>query len=104
MQEVEEVHNLLYREGRTGLLAIAKGRVGNKEFFGRGDRDDLMVEIDAADLIIGENVALQVGLGHVLQGISPELGVLMVQDPAFIIPLGHGLTLWEKIFPPELLR
>jgi hypothetical protein len=58
MQEVEEIDDLLHGKGGTGLLAIPKGRISNKDFFGRGDGDDFVVEIDPTDFIVGENIAL----------------------------------------------
>jgi hypothetical protein len=48
-----------------------------------------MIEIDPADLVVGEDVPLQVRFGNISQVVLPEAGVFMIQDPPGGIPSCH---------------
>jgi hypothetical protein len=87
-----EVGDLLDRVGRSCLLAVAEGRVGDEDLLGRAHHDELVVEHDTADLVVGEDVFLEVRLVHVLDFIAPEFRVLVIEDPLFLVPLGHDMS------------
>ena len=57
-----EIDNLLDSIGRSGLLAVPEGGVGDEDLLRRIDRHDLVVEIDPAHLVIGEDILLEIRL------------------------------------------
>ena len=68
MEHVEEVDNLLHRVGRPGLLPVPKSGIGNKDLFGRIDEDEFVVELDPADLVVGKDTPVEVGLLDIQEG------------------------------------
>ena len=86
---LEQVADLLDRIGRPGLLAVPEGRVGDEDVLGGAHRDELVIEDDAADLFVGEDVFLEVRLIDVLHLIAPEFRVLVIEDLLFLVPFCH---------------
>ena len=68
----EEIDDLLDRVRRPGLLTVTEGGVGNENVFRGVDRDDLVVEIDPAYLVVWEDLLLEIGLVNVDQVVPPE--------------------------------
>jgi len=67
VQEVEHLGHLLDRIRRPGLLAVTEGCVGDEHGIGRAGDEECIVEFDAADMRIWENVAVQFGFDAVVQ-------------------------------------
>ena len=84
-----EIGDLLDRVRGACLLAVTEGRVRDEDVLGGAHRDELVIEDDPAHLVVGEDVLLQVGLVDVLHLVAPEFRVLVIEDPLFLIPLGH---------------
>ena len=93
-----EIHDLLDGVRGSCLLSVAEGRIGYEDLLRGTDRDDLVVEIDPAYLVIGEHILLEVGFFDVLEIELPELGMLVVQHLLIPIPFCHVST------PPVFLR
>ena len=68
--QLEDVHDLLDRIGLYRLLTVAECGIGDPDILGHSDGNAAMVERDTRNVGIGINVAVQVGLRHVLQRIS----------------------------------
>ena len=79
-EEIKNLKYLFHRIRGPGLLAVPKGGVGDPELIGRVDGYKLVVEVDPADFLVGENIPLEVGLGNIFQVILPEAGMFVVQD------------------------
>ena len=68
MKHVEEVDDLLHRIRRPGLLPVPEGGIGNKDLFGRIDKDEFVVEFDPANLVVGKDTPVEVGLLDIQKG------------------------------------
>jgi hypothetical protein len=93
VQEVEDVADLLQGVGRSGLLAVAEGRVRDEDRIGRPAHDHDVVEADPADVLVREELPEELG----------ALGVLDVKVGAGLLRLekAHlnrllGIDTWEK--------
>ena len=84
-----EIHDLLDGVRGPCLLSVAEGRIGYEDLLRGIDRDDLVVEIDPAYLVIGEHILLEIGLFDVLEIELPELRMLVVQHLLIPVPFCH---------------
>jgi hypothetical protein len=71
-------------------LSVPEGGVGDEHIFRGIDRHDLMVEIDPANLVIGEDVLLEIRLHDILEIELPELRMLVIQNLLVLVPFCHG--------------
>ena len=67
--ELVDVDDLIHGVGLHGLLTIAKGSIGDPDFFRHAHRHTAMVKCDLGNGTIGINITLQIGFCHILQGI-----------------------------------
>src|SRR5205823_6406641 len=65
VQQVVEMDDLLDGVWSSGLLTIAKGRVGNPDIRGQGQRHGFRLEADRRDAIVGKVLAQQIRLGAI---------------------------------------
>ena len=98
VEEIKKVDDLLDGEGGAGLLSVPKRGIGDETVGGGRNRKNFVVKIDPANLVIREDRPLQVGFRHILQGVAPKPGMLMIQNPALGIPLGHSNFPQTKMF------
>ena len=77
-----QVDDLLYGERRGGLLPVAEGGVRDPYLRRHIHRDVTVVEHDLRDLVIGIEVAEQLGLGDVLQFVV--ILILFEEVPALV--------------------
>ena len=68
MLQVEKPHNLIHREGRGRLLAVAEGCVGQPDLPCRLHGHNPVVKGRLGDRFIVEQMAEEVRLRHILQG------------------------------------
>ena len=66
VKHLEYHFDLLDRIGGPGLLAVPKGGIRYEYIVSRVDRQELVVEIDARDLIVWKNIPHQVGFVQIL--------------------------------------
>src|SRR4030042_4021594 len=84
MKHVEEVGDLLYRIRRPGLLAVAEGRVRDENLVRRIDKNELFVELDATDLIVRKEMAIEIRLLDIKErklapgALAPECSLLSI--------------------------
>ena len=94
--ELEQIDDLLHRKGRGRLLPVAESSIGNPDFRGHIHGNVAVVEHHFRNLLVGINVAEQLGLGHVLQLIV--IFILFEQVFAFV-EVNHGLEdLLDELF------
>jgi hypothetical protein len=60
MEHLIEVHNLFHGIRWHGLLSIPKSGIGDEDFFRRINEDKFIIKFHPANLIIGENTAVEV--------------------------------------------
>ena len=82
VQQIEDARDLFDRVGRAGLLAVAEGGVRDEHGLGRAGDEEGVVEFDAADMRIRENVPVQFGLGRIVerQGAGSVFGIQQAHD------------------------
>ena len=84
-----EIDDLLDAVGGPRLLAVTERRIRDEHIRRGVERHDLVVEIDPAHLIIGENILLQVRLRDVLQVKLPEPCMLVIENSPVLVPYSH---------------
>lgn len=67
VEQVVDAGDLLDGIRGSGLLAVTEGCVGDEHGIGRAGDEECIVEFDAADMRIWENVAVQFGFDAVVQ-------------------------------------
>ena len=94
--QLVQIDDLLHGKGRGGLLPVAEGGIGDPDLRGHVHGDVAVVENHLRDLLVGINVAEQLGFGHVLQLIV--VFILFEQVFAFV-EVDHGLkNLLDELF------
>ena len=101
-KQLIDVDDLVNGVGLHGLLTVPQGGVGDPDLLGHGHGHAPVVEGHLGDGAVGVDVALQIGLRHVLEGIF--IGFLFQQ-----IGLGgnfeHGFRLLSKdVFMYECIQ
>jgi len=71
------------------LLPVPESRVGNKHVLCRIDRDDPVVEIDPADIVIGKDILLEVRLRNLLEIKFPKVRMLVIEYLFVFVPFCH---------------
>ena len=85
--ELVKIDDLLDREGRGGLLAVAEGGVRHPDLIGHIHGNMAVVEGDLGDGLVVEELAIKVGLLDVLELIAVD-GIL--QKVRFIVVNDHA--------------
>ena len=67
VEQIVDTGDLLDGIRGSGLLAVTEGCVGDEHGIGRAGDEECIVEFDAADMRIWENVAVQFGFDAVVQ-------------------------------------
>ena len=67
VQQIVDAGDLLDRIRRAGLLAVAEGGVRDEHRISRTGNEKRIVEFDAADVAVWEDVAVEFGFGAVVQ-------------------------------------
>src|SRR4030042_4402096 len=62
MKHVEEIENLLYRIRRSGLLPVPESGISDEDLFRRIDKDEFVIELHPANLIIWKDASIEVWL------------------------------------------
>ena len=84
-----EIDDLLDAVGGPRLLAVTERRIRDEHIRRGVERHDLVVEIDPAHFIIGENILLQIRLRDVLQVKLPEPCMLVIENLPVLVPYSH---------------
>jgi hypothetical protein len=71
VEHIEKLHDLFYRIGGPGLLAIPKCGIGDKYLFGWIDKDEPVIEFHPGDLLIRENMPIKFGFLDIQKGELP---------------------------------
>ena len=95
MEHFEEVNDLFHRVGRPRLLPVTKGRIGDKDLLGRIHKDELIVELHTADLVVGKDAPVEIGLLGVEEGQG--LDRLALKSPFLSSGNGHRVSFSKKI-------
>ena len=74
MEQFVDMHHLLRGIGRSGLLSVTEGGIGNEDIFGHIFRDTPIIECDLRRFRVGEHFPEQLGLLYVLQPV--DIGIL----------------------------
>ena len=85
-EELEETDDLIHREGRGALLAVAEGGVGDPDLLRHVQRNDAVVERDLGNLRVFVQFPVEIRLVHVLQLI---LVVGLLQQVALSVEFQH---------------
>jgi hypothetical protein len=68
MEHFIEVHNLLYRIRRPGLLSIPESGIGDEDLFRGIGKDKFIIELYPTNLIIGKDPSIKVWFLDVQEG------------------------------------
>src|SRR4030043_2485827 len=68
MKHLKEVHDLLYRIGRPGLLSVPESGIGNKDLFRGIGKDKFIIKFYPANLIIWKDTSIEVWLLDIQEG------------------------------------
>ena len=79
MQQIKDAGNLPHRVGRTGLLSVPEGGIGDEARIRRTRHDDVVIELDTADFRIGEYTPEQLGRFRVFK-MQGTQGIFLVKQ------------------------
>jgi hypothetical protein len=81
MEHLVEVHDLLYRIRRPGLLSVPERGIGDEDLFRGIGENKFVIEFHPANLFVRKDIAIEVWLlniqeGKLLDGMSALKGPL----------------------------
>ena len=88
VEELEQMHDLIHREGADGLLTITEGGVRHPDLLGHIRGYMAHVEGDLRHGLVVEHLAIKIGLRHILQLV---LIARLHQQVLFFVKLQHSL-------------
>jgi hypothetical protein len=81
MKHIEEVYDLLDRIRRSGLLPVPKGGIRDEDLFGGIDKDELIIELHPADLLIRKDMPIKIRFLDIQEGKLPWGGFALECSP-----------------------
>src|SRR4030042_6773600 len=106
MKHLKEVHDLLYRIGRPGLLSVPESGISDEDLFRGIGKDKFIIKFYPANLIIWKDTSIEVRFLDIQEGkllysvFTLKCSLLPGDGHIFSFPKSNKkmvLSLWVKV-------